>query len=286
VEQPGARGEQVRTFDSQAATERWRRGAAARELWLGPATDRMLDLAGVVAGIRVLDVAAGTGEQTLAAARRAGPTGTVLATDISGAMLEAASTMARELGLANVEARTADAQDLRIEPELFDAAICRLGLMFIPDVTRGLAEIWRALKPGAKFAAVVWASAEKNPYIDASSAILRQRRTEAGLSTRPSVAHVLGEPEMLGNVLTSAGFRSVEVYPVPHTRRFASASDARRTVLEEFPGIGASATDLTEADREAAWEEIETVFARFSGSSGVEIPGELLVGVGTKEAAS
>src|SRR5881409_2107382 len=67
----------------EEAAEAWHRWATTLEAWLGPATELMLDLAGVTDGSRVLDVAAGAGGQTLAAARRAGPGGRVLATDIS-----------------------------------------------------------------------------------------------------------------------------------------------------------------------------------------------------------
>lgn len=257
-------------------------GAAARQEWLGPATDRMLDLVGVVVGSRVLDIGAGTGEQTVLAAERVGPTGYVLATDISGAMLDVAAAVAEEMGLVNVETRVTDVQALSVETESFDAAICRLSLMFIPDVACGTAEVWRTLRPGSRFAAIVWASAEKNPYVALPGVVLRRRRAAAGLSTRPSVAHVLGEPETLVSALETAGFSSVAVHPVPHARRFASAADARRTIREEFPGIGAQATDLAGTDREAAWAEIEAAFSAFSSPRGIEIPGELLVGVGTR----
>src|SRR5687767_9312078 len=72
----------------QTAAEAWNRWGPTLSAWLGPATERMLDMAGVRTGSRVLDVAAGAGEQTLVAAKRVGATGSVLATDISDKILE------------------------------------------------------------------------------------------------------------------------------------------------------------------------------------------------------
>jgi len=84
----------------EAAAEAWDRWSPLLARWLGPATEVMLDAAGVVPGARVLDIAAGAGEQTLAAARRAGPAGHVLATDISPTILRYARTAAEKAGLA------------------------------------------------------------------------------------------------------------------------------------------------------------------------------------------
>ena len=75
------------TYGSSEAAAGWQRSGVARAQILAPLTERMLDLAGVDIGHRVLDVAAGTGEQTLLAAQRVGPTGAVLATDIAARML-------------------------------------------------------------------------------------------------------------------------------------------------------------------------------------------------------
>src|SRR3954468_528290 len=85
----------------EQAADAWHRWAPTLEAWLGPATELMLDLAAVAGGSRVLDVAAGAGGQTLAAARRVGPGGHVLATDISSNILAYAEHSAREAGLGN-----------------------------------------------------------------------------------------------------------------------------------------------------------------------------------------
>lgn len=137
-------------YGSREAAEGWRRGAAERARYLGPATETMLDMANISIGSRVLDVAAGTGEQSLMAARRVGPSGSVLATDIAGKMLKIAAEAAHQAGLSNFTTQVMDAQQLDVEPESFDAAISRLGLMFVPDLQGALAGIRRALKPSSR----------------------------------------------------------------------------------------------------------------------------------------
>ena len=96
----------------EEAAEAWHRWGPAIEDWLGAATERMLDDVRLTPGSRVLDVAAGAGGQTLAAARRVGPSGSVLATDISPTILEYAAKVAADAGLANVSTLEADGEDL------------------------------------------------------------------------------------------------------------------------------------------------------------------------------
>ena len=137
-------------FIQAGAGAAWQGGAAVRAQSFGPATDLMMALAGLKRGDRVLDVAAGTGEQTLLAARRVGPTGWVLATDLSASMLETADEQAREAGLANVETRVMDARNLDLESDAFDAVISRMGIMLMPEREKALAELLRVLKPVRK----------------------------------------------------------------------------------------------------------------------------------------
>src|SRR6516165_9330091 len=153
------------TWGSREAAAQWLRGAAARAETFGPATERMLDLANLRMGSRVLDVGAGVGDQTLAAARRVGPTGFVLATDISTSMLEIAVTLAREAGLSNVGTQVMDAQDLELKADSFDAVTSRNALMLIPDIHKALSEMRRVLRSGGRTAAIVFSTPEKCPYL-------------------------------------------------------------------------------------------------------------------------
>ena len=133
------------------------------EAWLGEATELMLDQAGVGPGSRVLDVAAGAGGQTLTAARRTGPDGILLATDISEPLLDRVRAGAIAEEVSHVYAAVADAAALDFMPGAFDAAICRLGLMHLPDVAAALRGIRLALRLGGRFSTVVYDEPGHNP---------------------------------------------------------------------------------------------------------------------------
>ena len=149
----------------EEAAEAWHRWGPTIEDWLGDATGAMLQAAGIGKDDRVLDVAAGAGGQTLAAARLAGPGGKVLATDISPAILRYAARAATEAGIETVETLEADGENLSALPEGgYDAAISRVGLIYFPDQQAALQGIRRALRPGGKFSAVVYSTPDRNGF--------------------------------------------------------------------------------------------------------------------------
>lgn len=268
-------------FTEAGMADVWQSGAAARARTLGAATTLMLDLAGLGGGNRVLDVAAGTGEQTLEAARRVGPTGRVLATDIAPGMLEVAADEARKAGLENVETRVMDAQAMDLESASFDAAISRLGLMLVPDHRKALAEIRRVLKPGGRLAVVVWSTPERNLVVLLPASIARRYAGMPSLTTEPPGMFSLGLPGLLERVLTEAGFRDVEVRAVPAPRAFPSIREAMAYLTESTPALREPLAKVDTAGRAAMLAEIEQTMRQFGGPSGVEIPGEVLVGAGT-----
>ena len=276
------RDENDGAYGSREAAEGWRRGAAERARYLGPATETMLEVASIGIGSRVLDVAAGTGEQTLMAARRVGPSGSVLATDIAAEMLKITAEAAHQAGLSNVTTRVMDAQQLVVEPESFDAAISRLGLMFIPDLQGALTSIRRALKPGGKLAAIVVSSAEKNRYLALPLEIgCRHGRRPASALDGIGVFS-LGSPAVLETAFMKAGFSNVTVQAAPTRRRFASRAEAVQVKRNSCPEVGDLMADLSDAEREMAWAEIEQAISQFEGPNGVDVPGEVLIGAGTK----
>jgi ubiquinone/menaquinone biosynthesis C-methylase UbiE len=271
------------TYGSSEAASGWQRSAVARAQILTPLTERMLDLAGVDIGHRVLDVAAGTGEQTLLAAQRVGPTGAVLATDIAAQMLSLAEEAAARAGLRNVETLVQDARELNVEPGSFDAAIMRLALMLVPERARVMAGIYRALKPGKKFAGLVLATADKCPLIAIPMGIAGRR---AGVPQTPfgdPGMFALGDPAVLAAVYQDAGFRHVTVEAVPFQRRYPSLAVAMQNVRDLLPEISRMLMHVSETERAAAWAEIEDALRAFDGIEGFVGPQTYLIGVGTKE---
>jgi SAM-dependent methyltransferase len=270
------------TFAEAGMGRVWQRGAAVRGQAFAAATELMLDLAELETGNRVLDVAAGTGEQTLVAARRVGPTGRVVATDIAAGMLDVAAEEARQAGLTNVETRVMDAQRLDLEADSFDAVISRMGVMLVPDHREALAEIRRVLKPGGKLAVIVFSTPERNLYVLLPSLIARRHAALPPLASGQQGMFSLGSPGLLERVLAEAGFRDVAVRAVPAPRRFPSPSAMIEFLTESSPLLREPMAELDEAGRAAMLAEIEQTMRQFEGPDGVEIAGEVLVGAGTK----
>jgi ubiquinone/menaquinone biosynthesis C-methylase UbiE len=267
----------------EEAAEAWDRWAPLLARWLGPATEAMLDMAAVGPAARVLDVAAGAGEQTLAAARRAGAQGHVLATDISPAILGFARSAAQRAGLTNVETLELDGERHGTLPEAsFDAAISRVGLIYFPDQQRALAGIRRALKSGGRFAAVVYSTPDKNPFFSLPVGIIRRRaQLPPPLPGQPG-PFSLGAEGVLAKTLQQAGFRDVEVRKVDSPVRLASAAECVRFERESFGALHQMMAAMSEGERAETWTEIEAALRKFETQDGFVGPCEMLVGAGTK----
>jgi ubiquinone/menaquinone biosynthesis C-methylase UbiE len=269
-------------FASADAAILWRQRAAQRAQFLGPATELMLDLANLREGNRVLDVAAGTGEQSLLAAERIGATGYVLAIDIAAQMLEEAAASARAARIEIVETRVMDAQDLKLAPASFDAAISRLGLKLVPHPSAVFEGVWRVLKPGGKFAVLVNGMMEHNGWGMVPLSITRRvGRLRAPERSEPGL-FALGDPGRLAGCFTAADFRDVAEHTVDTTRRFASRAEAFHYLTVTQNTSRELLAQLSDADRARALREIELALDEFVGQDGVALAGEAVVGVGTK----
>ena len=267
----------------QAAAEAWHRWGPTLATWLGPATEVMLDMAGIRSGSRVLDVAAGAGEQTLVTARRVGPSGAVLATDISANILEFAAAEARAASLTNVETRVMDGENLdELEEDSFDAVISRVGLIYFPDQQKALTGMRRVLRPGGRIAAIVYSIGENNRFFSIPISIIRKRaQLPPPLPGQPG-PFSLGSPGVLEAAYQRAGFRDIETRVVSSPLRLASASECVRFERESFGALHQMMSSLSEAEREETWQEIEQELKQFEGAGGFEGPCELVVGAGVK----
>jgi len=155
------KSQQKAAWDDSA--EGWKRWWPTFERSAQIVNDRLVELAHVRAGNRVLDLATGSGEPALTAARAVGQSGRVVAVDMSPGMLAIARERIGAAGLSNVELVESDAESIRLDAHSFDAALCRWGLMFMPDLDGVVRATHRALKPGGHFATAVWSAADKVP---------------------------------------------------------------------------------------------------------------------------
>ena len=260
------------------AAEAWNRWGPTLETWLGPATEKMLDAANVTTGSRVLDVAAGGGGQTLAAARRVGPSGHVLATDISSRILSYAAQVAAEAGLTNVETREADGEALDVLPVAsFDAVISRLGLIYFPDRQAALAGMHRVLRRGGRIAAIVFSTPERNTFFSIPASIIRQAAQLPAPQPGQPGPFSLGSPGVIDEALGTAGFEDVRVEAVPAPLRLQSATECVSFERESFGALHQMLVGVPETDRSAVWVRIEGALRQFETDDGFVAPCELLV---------
>ena len=279
------------TFDAQAykhttreqwqhAAEPWHRWGPAIEEWLDGATGLMLDLARVAPGDRVLDVAAGAGGQTIAAARRVAPGGHVLATDISPAILEYAERAARAAGCDNVATREMDGEELGVEPGGYDAVIARLGLIYLPDRAAALAGFHRALRPGGRVSTVNYPTPDRNEFFSIPVSIIRRRAALGPPLPGQPGPFSFGAEGVIEAAYEQAGFAEIDVRRVSAPVRLSSAAECVRFERESFGALHQMMASLSEAEREEAWSEIEQELSEFETSDGFEGPCELIVAAG------
>ena len=266
----------------QDAAEAWNAWGVFLEQWLGPATETMLDMANVGHGSHVLDVAAGAGQQSLTAARRVGSSGRVLATDISPDILDYALENARIEGLTNLETLEADSEKLDLPPNGFDAAISRVGLIYFPDQQTALANIMSALKPGGRFAAIVYSTPEKNGFFSNPVSIIREKaKLPPPLPGQPG-PFSLGEPGKLAELLSRAGFRNIQEKVISAPVVLPTAADCLRFERESFGAMHQMLSGLSADEQQAAWADIGEALSDFETEKGFEGPCELVVAAGTK----
>ncbi|HLQ44184.1 MAG TPA: methyltransferase domain-containing protein, partial [Planctomycetaceae bacterium] len=257
-----------------------RRSAATRSAYMADTTIRLLDIARVAAGTRVLAVGVGTGGEAFDAAVRVGPDGHVVATDISAEMIAAAEEAVAEAGLTNVQFRVMDAQRLDFPKATFDAVISRNTLMFVPDLSLGLAEMKRVLKPSGRVGATVWSNGAHNPRISGPLAAARALGARLPESATYRLALRLSKPGVLSAALHEAGFTEIDVHRVSLIARYATFDEAVTQAMEQ-PGarelIGLLGLQSTLRMRRA----LERRWVRYVDRGEVNLPGEQLVAAGT-----
>jgi len=266
----------------QNAAKAWNDWGVFLRQWLGPATQHMLDMARVADGSRVLDVAAGAGDQTMLIAERVGAKGHVLATDISSNILEFARENAQRAGLKNVETRVLDGEDLRLPDDSFDAIVSRLGIMVFPHQQKAVTGFHHVLKKDGRLGLIVFSTPENNLFFSGPLSIVRRRaRLPAPLPGQPGIFS-LGSPGIIDNLLSKSGFRDVQVQRQLAPLRMSSADECVRFMKESFGNMHQMMTRLSDKEEEDAWEEIRSEMEQFETGGRFTGPCELVLASGTK----
>jgi len=188
------------------ASERWKAKSAA----MGQAvTEALAEYSRPQAGMRVLDLASGTGEPAITMAGRVGAQGHVIALDLSADLLEIAAKRARDRGLTNFTTQQADAHSLPFADSSFDLATSRFGVMFFRDPELAFRELLRVLRPGAGSCFLAWGSFDQ-PYWQSMMGVVHRHVGGPLLSSDDPNPFRYAEPGSLSAILRSAGFRDVE----------------------------------------------------------------------------
>ena len=193
-------------FARAQAAQRWRRQSAAMGR---PMTEAIVAEAKVEPGMRVLDVACGTGEPAISLALLLKGSGLVLGVDISSQPLKLAAQRARERGLGNVGFQQADVHHLPFPASHFDRVTCRLGVMFFSDVARALRELRRVLKQKGRITLLAWGPMQQ-PYFESTLGAILRTVPGSALPASGRQMFRFGEAGTLAAALTEAGFSSIE----------------------------------------------------------------------------
>jgi len=260
----------------------WHRWGPTLQTWLGGVTQKMLDLAQVGPGQRVLDIAAGAGEPALSAAERVGPQGDVLATDLSENILQFAQKIADDRGLSHFKTQAMDGEHLALPDASFDIVLCRFGLIYMPNRQRALTEWLRVLKPGGRAVVAVFSTPERNGWGTVPIGIIRKRaQLPPPLPGQPGPFSLGGEG-VLESAFRQAGYRDIEAHTLSAPLRMASAAECIRFERESFGAFNQMMAHLPHEERESIWDEAEVAMQVFEGPHGFEVPCEPNIGVGVK----
>jgi SAM-dependent methyltransferase len=235
-----------------AHLQAWDRWTPVLADWFGPVTEAMLDMAHLRAGDKIVDVAAGAGEPGLTAAERVGPTGSVLATDLSANILSFADRTARERGVRNFATRVMDAERLELADDAFDVALSRLGIVYCPDRRQALAEMRRVLRPRGRAVVASFTTPDHNRFFAIPIGIIRRRVRLPPLAPDQPGPFSLGGSGVMAAALRQTGFGAIETEVLSAPLRLASAAECVQFQRDAFGALTQMLAKVSDAERAAA----------------------------------
>jgi ubiquinone/menaquinone biosynthesis C-methylase UbiE len=251
-------------FDAGSTAENYRR--FLQPVIFQPWSERLLSFVGLELGQKVLDVASGTGVVARAAASRVGPTGRVIASDISARMLHSVLVDADPSG-ASIEVLECSATDIPLDEGGMDVVLCQQGFPFIPDRAAAAQEMHRVLKPGGKVGVAVWAAGKQLEPFDAYAEAVRAEGIESAFGNIATNASVTMSEAEVEQALLSGGFTRVEVTTERLDIRFATIADEVRGIFGTPLGASVAAFEAERLD--AFLKDLER---RLAGPDGEPVP--------------
>lgn len=278
---PAAGYKQMQRNYWSLAARGWREWWYLFESALQPVSDAMVELAAVGPGHRVLDLATGIGEPAATAARRAGQHGTVVGTDLCPQMLAIGKERAEHEGLTKLEFRTMDAEWPDFPPGSFDAVLCRLGLMFLPDLSGTLERISAVLVPGGKLSAAVWGPPASCPFLTLTrSAVAQYLELPAPPPDAPGPFR-LSAAGALEGALREAGFTGIATQRVQASFSWSSPEEFTRFQQSVAAPVYGMLDGQSAELRAEAWRAVTLAARDRAGRDGtLRLGAELLLVVG------
>lgn len=272
----------IQDWAGEETAEVWRKYYPLMKEQLGVVTAALVDSAEPAVGMKVLDLASGTGEPSLSLARKVGASGKVVATDLSSAMLAVLKENARIEDVANIEAKVVDAHDLPYLDGTFDRVTSRFGVMFFADVPRALGEIKRVLRPNGKVAFAVWGPPIPGTYFGTAVVPYMRRMADKPDPDGPGPMR-FAEPGKLAAQLKNAGFEEVREsshnFPAPWK---GTPEEMLSAIFEIATPFRQAVAQLSADDREAARQEVlELAAALFDGKQ-VNVTAPIVLVAGRK----
>ncbi|MGW5666915.1 class I SAM-dependent methyltransferase [Micromonospora sp. NPDC003776] len=262
--------QQSRSWDAiSAGWDTWRDSFEAAA---APVTRCLLDLAGLCAGQRVLDLGCGVGEPAMSAAQVVGPSGCVVGVDISPEMVARAARRASHL--SQLSFQVGDMETFEVEPGSVDVVLSRWGLMFAVDRVAAMRRAAAALVPGGILAAAVWADPGENPLLHQGFEVISRRLGLDEPTPGTPGPFTMADPGLVVDEVRAAGFAEADLYAVPVLLRLSSAEAyARYTRAVTAPAL-LDRLGWLGADDGGVWTEVAEAAQPYTEpGGGVAIPG-------------
>ena len=243
---------------------------------LYPAQQKLLQLANIKGGEKIIDIACGTGLVSFPAAEQAGKDGFVMANDISDKMVETGTAIAKERNLSNISFERMDAEELKVEDNSYDIALCALGLMYFPDPLKAIKEMWRLLKPGGHAVVAVWGRRKNCGWADVFEIVDRRVASEVC-----PMFFNLGNEGTLEQYMNAGGFKNISIEKLNTVLNYNSGEEACGAAFLGGPVALAYSKFSEDVKKEVYKEYLESIKS-FKQTDGYHIPGEFAVAIGFK----
>ncbi len=275
----------LQKLNKDDVAEEWRRRAPAWNQW-AEVVERMaarfnaplIDAAALEPGQRVLDLASGAGEPALGIARRIGPNGRIMATDMVSEMLAGTARRAAAAGLGNVDTELCDMEALPFDDASFDRVTCRFGLMFAADPVAAMREAARVLKPGGRTAWMVWGPLAETTIFVVINTVVRQALSLPPADDSPQFR--FGPTGLLTEVMTKAGLTDVIEQDCEFSPRPALGSRFWEPQVQM--SFGHLLGQLSARQREEIDDRIEAAFAAHLDGEQYALKARVHIGVGVR----